>query len=239
MTDAWKLLCRPEKARLLIAPLLIALTAPAAEFARLPYNNPGLEVDLGVGFWAWVLPMDFNGDGSLDLVVACPDKPYNGIYFFENPAAAAPNGANLPVFKAGVRISNSPHNVQVSFVAGEPHVLTPATTYPHFKSSGVAKPIKLSNGVAGRSGRRKLCIVDWDGDGRLDLLLNSQNAQFWRQVRSQDGNYYFKNMGNLHNKNIEGHDVSPTVVDFNNDGIPEFVGGAEDGHLYYLKRQQN
>ncbi|NCB29600.1 MAG: hypothetical protein EOM63_07550, partial [Clostridia bacterium] len=52
---------------------------------RLPYNNPGLEVDLGVGLWAWPLPMDADDDGDLDLVVSCPDQPYNGIYAFENP----------------------------------------------------------------------------------------------------------------------------------------------------------
>ena len=36
-------------------------------------------------------------------------------------------------------------------------------------------------------------------------------------------------------QNIEGHDVSPTTVDFNADGIPDFLGGAEDGHFYYLR----
>ena len=34
---------------------------------RLPYNNPGLLVDLGVGLWAWPLPMDYNEDGLTDL----------------------------------------------------------------------------------------------------------------------------------------------------------------------------
>ena len=55
-----------------------------AELERLKYNHPGLIVDLGVGLWAWPLPMDFDGDGDLDLVVNCPDKPSNGVYFFEN-----------------------------------------------------------------------------------------------------------------------------------------------------------
>ena len=30
----------------------------------LRYNNPGLEVDLGVGLWAWPLPMDYDDDGD-------------------------------------------------------------------------------------------------------------------------------------------------------------------------------
>jgi hypothetical protein len=57
--------------------------APGLE--RLKYNHPGLTVDLGVGLWAFPLPMDLNGDGVLDLAVSCPDKPYNGTYFFEAP----------------------------------------------------------------------------------------------------------------------------------------------------------
>jgi hypothetical protein len=96
-------------------------------------------------------------------------------------------------------------------------------------------PLLLSKGKAGKSGRRKLCIVDWDGDGRLDILLNSSNANFLRQVEAKDGKWFFQNLGAITPQNIEGHDVSPTVVDFNGDGIPDFLGGAEDGRFYYLQ----
>ncbi len=39
------------------------------QLERLKYNNPWLLVDLGVGLWAWPLPMDFNGNGLTDLVM--------------------------------------------------------------------------------------------------------------------------------------------------------------------------
>lgn len=97
------------------------------------------------------------------------------------------------------------------------------------------QPLRLNAGTAGKSGRRKLCIVDWDGDGKLDLLVNSSSADFYRQLKSADGKVTFRNEGPLVKQNIEGHDVSPTVVDFNGDGIPDFVGGAEDGKFYYLQ----
>ena len=99
----------------------------------------------------------------------------------------------------------------------------------------LGKPLQLTKGTAGKSGRRKLCIVDWDGDGKLDILLNSTNANFLRMVDTRDGKWFFKDMGPMSPQKIEGHDVSPTVVDFNGDGIPDFLGGAEDGHFYYLK----
>ncbi len=44
----------------------------------------------------------------------------------------------------------------------------------------------------------------------------------------------FKSAGPIAEQNIEGHDVSPTVVDFDGNGIPDFLGGAEDGHFYFL-----
>jgi hypothetical protein len=101
------------------------------------------------------------------------------------------------------------------------------------------EPLVLSKGLAGRSGRRKLCVVDWDGDGKLDILLNSTSANFLRQVDARDGRWFFKDMGPLVAQNIEGHDVSPTVVDFNTDGIPDFLGGAEDGRFYYLRNPRS
>ena len=97
------------------------------------------------------------------------------------------------------------------------------------------EPLRLNTGHAGKSGRRKLCVVDWDGDGKLDLLLNSSNANFLRQMEARDGKWFFQDMGSLVKQNIEGHDVSPTTVDFNGDGVPDFLGGAEDGHFYYLR----
>ena len=100
-------------------------------------------------------------------------------------------------------------------------------------------PLRLSGGPAGKSGRRKLCVVDWDGDGKLDLLLNGENANFLRQVGARDGKVFFRDMGKLADKNVASHDVSPTVVDWNNDGIPDLLAGAEDGHLYYLRNPRS
>ena len=103
------------------------------------------------------------------------------------------------------------------------------------------KPLRLNPGTAGKSGRRKLCVTDWNGDGKFDFLLNSANADLLQQVEAKDDHWTFKNAGSLAEKNIEGHDVSPTTVDFDGDGVPDFLGGAEDGRFYFLKnpRSQN
>jgi hypothetical protein len=44
-----------------------------------------------------------------------------------------------------------------------------------------------------------------------------------------------RNEGRLSQRNIEGHDVSPTTVDWDGNGIPGLLGGAEDGRFYYLQ----
>jgi hypothetical protein len=101
-----------------------------------------------------------------------------------------------------------------------------------------AQPLRMNAGAAGKSGRRKLCVTDWDGDGQFDLLLNSANADFLQQVAQKDGRWVMKNAGTLAPTNIEGHDVSPTTVDFDGNGIPDFLGGAEDGRFYFLQNSR-
>jgi hypothetical protein len=95
------------------------------------------------------------------------------------------------------------------------------------------KPLRLNGRLAGASGRRKLCFADWDGDGRLDLLLNSRNVEFWRNVGTGK-EVVFQNHGHVAPRKLAGHTSSPTVVDWNRDGKPELLVGAEDGHFYYL-----
>lgn len=99
-------------------------------------------------------------------------------------------------------------------------------------------PLRLNDRMAGGSGRRKIAVADWNGDGRFDLLVNSANANLLLQVSSRDGLWWFRDTGPLASRNIEGHDVSPATVDFNADGVPDFLGGAEDGRFYYLRHHQ-
>jgi hypothetical protein len=105
---------------------------------------------------------------------------------------------------------------------------------PQIKESGL---MRLNTGEAGASGRRKLCIVDWDSDGRLDLLVNSStNINFLRNVTDGSGKYVFQDAGPLDTRRIAAHATSPTVVDWDRNGKPDLVVGAEDGFLYYKKQ---
>jgi len=95
--------------------------------------------------------------------------------------------------------------------------------------------LRLNNGVAGRSGRRKLCFVDWDLDGRLDLLVNSRSVDWLKNLGTRDGRIILKPMGPLDSRRLAGHTTSPTTVDWDKNGVPDLLVGAEDGFFYYLE----
>ena len=95
--------------------------------------------------------------------------------------------------------------------------------------------LRLNDGVAGRSGRRKLCLVDWDCDGRTDVLVNSRNVDFLRNTDECDGLIVLKPMGPVSSRRLAGHTTSPTTVDWDADGTPDLLVGAEDGCFYYLR----
>lgn len=95
------------------------------------------------------------------------------------------------------------------------------------------EPLRLNSGRAGKSGRRKLCVTDWDSDGALDFLMDSSNASWLRQVSAGDGKFLFRDEGPLFERDTSGHSPACTVVDWNADGHPELLLGGEDGHLYH------
>lgn len=154
---------------------------------RLRYNNENLVVDLGVGLWANPIPMDYDSDGDWDLVVSCADTPYKGTYFFENTS-----GTSIwPVFKKGIRIGTGFQNTQVSFVKGDPHVLSPGYEYLDFIKNQYENPLDLDldghikSDIASminiknegtkahlgniRANQWKYC--DYDGDQIIDLII--------------------------------------------------------------------
>jgi hypothetical protein len=105
---------------------------------------------------------------------------------------------------------------------------------------GEAKPskdglLRVSDRHAGGSGRRTFTFTDWDGDGKLDLLLNGVNADFYRNISTKPGEWQFKNEGPLDGRRLAGHNSAPTIVDWDRNGIPDLLIGAEDGFFYHMK----
>jgi hypothetical protein len=94
--------------------------------------------------------------------------------------------------------------------------------------------LRLNGNRAGGSGRRTLCFADWDGDGKLDLLVNSLNVNFLRNISEKPGEWTFVDEGEVDTLPLAGHSTSPITVDWDGNGVPDLVTGAEDGFFYYL-----
>ena len=169
---------------------------------RLAHNNPGLLADLGVGLWAWPLPMDYNGDGLMDLVVVCTDKPYNGTWFFEN-SGQVDSQLKLPIFKPAVLIGKSAPSVGISYVTGKPVVTATSSAkpagseiynyrgniFPDFLKTQFGKPQQLSVPEKiltepGNIRQNQWQLVDYDGDGALDVTLG---IDFWGDFGALNG----------------------------------------------------
>jgi len=185
---------------LIVSPVSIILSQ---NLERLAYNNPGLIVDLGVGLWAWPLPMDYNDNGLTDMVVICTDVPYSGVYYFEN-SGVIDNKTHLPVYKPAVRLGKAENNVSISYIEGKPFITTPGKWYPDFKSSGFEKPVDFPAPTAkeihpaeGNIRANQWKVVDYDSNGVNDLIVG---IGFWGEYgwdNAYDSNGQWTN-GPLH-----------------------------------------
>jgi len=99
------------------------------------------------------------------------------------------------------------------------------------------QPLKLSAGRAGRSGRRKIELADWDGDGDLDLIVDSEKNAGWHENVGSQQHPVFVYRGDLVGRNLAGHNPCPNVADWNGDGRLDLLIGAEDGFFYFFDRR--
>ena len=95
--------------------------------------------------------------------------------------------------------------------------------------------LRLNAGEAGKSGRRKFCLTDWNLDGQPDLLVNSRNINWLRGEGVHNDHFRFVEEGILDTTALGGHSTCPTIVDWDKNQIPDLLIGAEDGFFYYLK----
>lgn len=216
---------------------------------RIAYHNPDITVDLGVGLWAIPLPMDYDDDGDLDLVISCPDHPFNGVYFFENIEGKV----DKPVFEPPVRIADVEDDIEISYIAGEPHLLIPGQEITGWGSDHIVKtdiyPVEniLKDFPKKKPRFNQWKYVDWEGDGDKDFLVGADDWSDygWDNAYDEDGNW---TNGPLHGyvyliRNDDGKylntgrlkaggeviDVygapSPNLADFDGDGDLDLICG--------------
>ncbi len=189
-----------------------SVSSPAAY--RLPYNHPGLVVDLGVGLWANPIPTDWDGDGNNDLLVTCRDKPSGGMYFFGN--------LGNDLFAPGQKIAKGKKGLTASWPGGKLIVCTPGTVYRNFRNDFFYKPEKIRYKQVFYSGRTdQWKYEDYDGDGLYDLIIGASDWRDygWDNAYNKEGQwthgslhgyvYWVKNTGtNEHIPTMPKHNIS-------------------------------
>jgi hypothetical protein len=113
------------------------------------------------------------------------------------------------------------------------------------------EPIRITNGVNGKSGRARIVFADWDGDHDLDIIrgcttagghitpngMNEERVAVWYENTNDDLHFIYR--GNLlgdESVSFAGHATSPAVVDWDHDGKKDLLLGTEDGLIYYFNR---
>lgn len=160
------------------------LAAPAMVGSgdRVTYGRAGVRGKLAVGLYSHPAALDWDGDGDLDLLVACPDRPYNGTYLFRNIGTV-----EEPLFDRAIWLGPALKDLNLGDVDGDGQLDATSAGgrwYPNIRRNGFNNPQVFNLRRTYHVGRDDLWLpVDWDGDGKIDLL---NGVSDWRDYGWDD-----------------------------------------------------
>ena len=126
-------------------------------------------------------PVDMDRDGNLDLIVSCPDNPFNGIWYFRNLRTNAD-----PLFDRGLWLGPAKKDLVAAAANGDGKVdlVFSGGYYSDVAANLLSKPVKVDLPRSMHIGRDDLWHpVDWDGDGNIDFLTGVSD---WRDYGWDD-----------------------------------------------------
>lgn len=248
----------PNVFGLMIVVLSIVSASPAngddsasQGLVKLEYNNPGLLVDLDVGFKSIPMPMDFDGDGDYDLLVSeSGSYAESGVFYFENISG----NEEMPIFRHSMQVSSSRFRLgydgsqfEVSTVGDRVHVLTPDRVSQSlliyrdvpqnvfWDQNEIKLPAMGTHHLHTTKTRWKL--VDLDGDGNEDLVCAAEDLLFLKNTGTRARPRY---ADPVIIATVTGAVISDVVKirvlfdDFDGDGDYDYIG-TKNAKFYYFE----
>lgn len=156
---------------------------------RVTYARTGVRGRLAVGLWAYPAPVDMDGDGNLDLIVSCADRPYNGTYYFRNLGTNA-----KPLFDRAIWLGRGHKEMLAADFNGDGKVdlVVSGGYYSDVRANRMSKFVKIKLPRSYWVGRDDMWHpVDWDGDGRIDILagVSDWRDYGWDDAYDEKGNW--------------------------------------------------
>ena len=159
----------------------VAAPAMVGTGDRITFGRAGARGRVAVGLQPKPAILDADGDGDLDLVIACPDRPYNGTYLFTNI------GSNeKPLFDRAIWLGPGLRELTAADFDGDgtTDLVTTGGYYADFRRNRMARFVEVRLERDYHIGRDDMWQpFDWDGDGRIDLLTGVSD---WREYGWDD-----------------------------------------------------
>lgn len=156
---------------------------------RITYGRVGVRNRVAVGLQPRPAVLDIDGDGDMDLVISCPDRPYNGIYQFVNIGTNA-----APLFERAEWLGPSAKELTAADFDGDGNIdlVTNGGYYSDFRRNRLSQFVRVTPPRSYHIGRDDMWQpFDWDGDGRIDLLagVSDWRDYGWDDAFNAEGNW--------------------------------------------------
>lgn len=187
---------------------------------------------------AKINPFDWNEDGKKDIVAGSKS---GRVYVYLNTGTNLHPIFGKPIEIEGVEImrrsdpyianwnNDGKKDILVGSNSGEISVFINKGTnqQPIFGAE-----IKLNGGSLDVGYDSSPTMVDWNGDGKKDLVVGNRNGDVFVFLNvGEDLAPEFPTNGMKTDIKVHGY-ATPFIVDWNNDGKFDIVSGSEDGKIY-------
>jgi hypothetical protein len=195
-----------------------AIEGPSGPLVGTPRSRPGA--------------IDWNGDGVPDLIV--PDE--RGVLTIY---LGSRGGSGKDASTASTNGSGTKHRT----ADGSKSLVRLTRTIVPVSSKGDAL---VMNPVLGNttSGRLQHAVADWDGDGKLDVLVSTRRDTSPRRYVIM----WYRNIGTADAPVLDGRELLPSVdsgheaglhaVDWNQDGTLDVITGDQEGRVWLWDGRQ-